>query len=58
LRTRGAYEARGLAALVDDADVNLVQAIDFMAAIKKPITVIATSRGTLRVVQGIAAGGG
>ena len=56
VRTRGAYRARGLAVLVVDADVNLKAAVDYMRAIKAPVTVIGTSRGTLRAAEGIAAG--
>jgi hypothetical protein len=56
VRTRGAYRARGLAVLVVDADVNLKAAVDYMRAIKAPVTVIGTSRGTLRAAAGIAAG--
>jgi len=56
VRTRKAYEAHGLAVLVVDADVNLKAAIDYMRAIKGPVTVVGTSRGTLRAAEGIAAG--
>lgn len=56
VRTRNAYAAWGLAVLVADADTNLKSAIDYMAAIKRPVTVIATSRGTLRAAEGIARG--
>lgn len=56
VRTRHAYAARGLAVLVVDADVNLASAVQYMAAIKRPVTVIATSRGTQRAARGIAAG--
>lgn len=56
VRTRFAYAARGLAVLVVDADVNLAVAVDTMRKIKAPVTVIATSRGTLRAAQGIADG--
>ena len=56
VRTRGAYAARGLAVLVVDADVNLAAAVNHMRAIKPPVTVIATSRGTLRAARGIAKG--
>jgi hypothetical protein len=56
VRTRFAYLAKGLAVLVVNADVNLAQAVDFMAKIKRPVTVIGTSRGTLRAAEGIAAG--
>jgi hypothetical protein len=56
VRTRNAYAARGLAVLVVDADTNLGSAVEYMAAIKRPVTVIGTSRGTLRAAQGIARG--
>jgi hypothetical protein len=56
VRTRQAYVDRGLAVLVLDADTNLASAIAYMAQIKRPVTVVATSRGTLRAAQGIAAG--
>lgn len=56
VRTRAAYKAHGLAVLLVDAGVNLAAAVDYMAAIKRPVTVIGTSRGTLRAAQGIARG--
>jgi hypothetical protein len=56
VRNRTAFAAKGLAVLVVDADVNLAQAVAFMAKIKRPVTVIGTSRGTLRAAQGIARG--
>jgi hypothetical protein len=56
VRTRGAFAARGLAVLVVDADVSLPAAVSFMRKIKSPVTVVATSRGTLRAARGIAAG--
>jgi hypothetical protein len=56
VRTRKAYEAHGLAVLVVDADTNLKAAVDYMRAIKGPVTVVGTSRGTLRAAEGIAAG--
>lgn len=56
VRTRNAYAGRGLAVLVADAGTNLKAAVDYMAAIKRPVTVIATSRGTLRAAEGIAGG--
>jgi hypothetical protein len=46
VRTRSAYAARGLAVLVVDASVDLPSAVRYMAAIKRPVTVVATSRGT------------
>ena len=56
VRTRNAYLARGLAVLVVDAGTNLREAVQYMAAIKRPVSVVATSRGTLRAAYGIAAG--
>jgi hypothetical protein len=56
VRTRKAYEAHGLAVLVADAGINLKAAVDYMRAIKGPVTVVGTSRGTLRAAEGIAAG--
>jgi hypothetical protein len=56
VRTRGSYLARGLAVLIVDANVDLSRAVAYMAAIKRPVTVIATSRGTLRAAYGIARG--
>jgi hypothetical protein len=56
VRTRNAYAARGLAVLVVDAGVDLGSAVQYMAAIRRPVTVVATSRGTLRAAEGIAHG--
>jgi hypothetical protein len=56
VRTRTAYAARGLAVLVVDANTSLDAAVQYMAAIKRPVTVIATSRGTIRAAEGIARG--
>jgi hypothetical protein len=56
VRTRDAYKAQGLAVLVVDAGVNLAAAVNYMRAIKSPVTVVATSRGTLRAAGGIARG--
>jgi hypothetical protein len=56
VRTRKAYAARGLAVLVADYGTDLKAAVDYMAAIKRPVTVIATSRGTIRAAEGIARG--
>jgi hypothetical protein len=56
VRTRASYASKDLAVLVVDAGVNLAAAVDYMAAIKRPVVVIGTSRGTQRAAQGIAAG--
>src|SRR5262249_13011631 len=51
VRTRHAYASRGNAVLVVDAGVNLAEAVDYMARIKRPVTVVATSRGTIRAAE-------
>ena len=56
VRTRHAYMARGFAVLVVDAGTDLASAVNYMAAIKRPVTVVATSRGTIRAAEGIARG--
>lgn len=55
-RTRAAYAARGFAVLVPDAGYDLAALVTYMAAIKRPVAVAATSRGTQRAASGIAAG--
>ena len=56
VRTRHAYAARGLAVLVADAGTDLNSAVQYMGAIKRPVTVVATSLGTIRAARGIANG--
>jgi hypothetical protein len=56
VRTRMSYVDRGLAVLIVDANVDLSRAVKYMAESKRPVTVIATSRGTLRAATGIATG--
>jgi hypothetical protein len=56
VRSRHAYVARGRTVLVIDAAVELGRAIQYMTAIARPVTVVATSRGTLRAAKGIARG--
>lgn len=56
VRTRMAYARRGKAVLVLDAGASLPAAVAYMAKISRPVTVVATSRGTLRAAQGIASG--
>src|SRR4029078_10477756 len=56
VRTRHAYASRGLAVMITDASTDLASAVQYMAAIKRPVTVIGTSRGTIRAAQGIARG--
>lgn len=56
VRTRNAYLAQSDAVLVVDADIDLAQAVQFMRQFKVPLTVIATSRGTIRAAVGISHG--
>jgi hypothetical protein len=56
VRNRASFRARGLAVLVVDGSVDLASAVEYMAKIKRPVTVIATSRGTQRAARGIAGG--
>jgi len=56
VRTRHAYMAHGFAVLVVDAGTDLASAVNYMGAIKRPVTVVATSRGTIRAAEGIAQG--
>ena len=56
VRTREAYAARGFAVLVPDLGVDVAAAVKYMAAIKRPVTLVGTSRGTQRAAEGIAAG--
>jgi hypothetical protein len=56
VRTRESYAARGFAVLVPDGGINLKAAVEYMAAIKRPVTLVGTSRGTQRAAVGIARG--
>jgi len=56
VRRRMAYYSRRLAVLVVDAGTDLSAALQYMAAIKRRVTVIGTSCGTLRADYGIARG--
>ena len=56
VRTRHDYLARGFAVLVPNLGVDLAAAVTYMAAIKRPVTLAGTSRGTQRAAQGIANG--
>ena len=39
-----------------NADIDLARGVQFMAQLKAPVTIIATSRGTIRTAAGIARG--
>lgn len=56
VRTSQDFLKRNLAVLIVDADTDLRAAVDYMAAIKRPVIVAGTSRGTLRAAEGIAKG--
>lgn len=56
VRTRASFAGRGLAVLLPDPGVDLAAAVAYMAAIKRPVTLIGTSRGTQRIARGLAAG--
>ncbi|MBV1707506.1 MAG: alpha/beta hydrolase [Hyphomicrobiales bacterium] len=56
VRTRAAYARLGFAVLVPNNGVNLAAAVAYMAKIRRPVTIVGTSRGTQRAARGIAAG--
>jgi hypothetical protein len=56
VRTADDFRKRGLAVMIVEHDTDLRAAIDYMAAIKRPVIVAGTSRGTLRAAEGIAKG--
>jgi hypothetical protein len=56
VRTRNAYAARGFAVLVPDNGFDLGALVTYMGQIKRPVAVVATSRGTQRAAHGLAAG--
>lgn len=56
VRISGDFLKRTLAVLIVDADTDLRAAIDYRAAINRPVIVAGTSRGTLRAADGIARG--
>ncbi len=55
VRTRMAYAAHGFAVLVPDCCVDLAAAVSYMGQYGR-VTVVATSRGTIRAASGLAAG--
>ncbi len=56
VRTAEDFRKRGFTVLIIDAETDLRAAVDYMRAIKRPVIVAGTSRGTLRAAQGIAKG--
>jgi hypothetical protein len=55
VRTREAYARRGFAVLVPEGNVDVAAAVQMMTQYGK-VTLVGTSRGTLRAASGIAAG--
>jgi hypothetical protein len=56
VRTSEDFRKRGLAVMIIEYNTDLRAAVDYMAAIKRPVIVAGTSRGTLRAAEGIAKG--
>ena len=56
VRTRMAYARKGFAVLVPDRGYELAPLVELMKTIKRPVTVVGTSRGTQWAAEGIAAG--
>ena len=56
IRNRDAFVAKGYDVLLVDLGTNLAAAVDYMARLKRPVTVISTSKGTQRAAEGIAQG--
>ena len=55
VRTRKAYAQQGLASLTIDAGVNVAAAVKYMESVARPVTIVATSRGSLRVAGALGA---
>jgi hypothetical protein len=55
VRTRKAYAAQGLASLTVDSGVNLAAAVKYMQTVAAPVTIVATSRGSLRIAGALSA---
>jgi hypothetical protein len=55
VRTRKAYVGHGIASLTIDVGVNVAEAVAYMRKVARPVVVVATSRGTLRVAGALGA---
>jgi putative intracellular protease/amidase len=55
VRTRKNYLAHGVATLTIDSGVDVSAAVAHMRAIARPVVIVATSRGSLRVAGGLSA---
>ncbi len=56
VRTRMAYARKGFAVLVPDRGYDLAALVELMKTVKRPVTVVGTSRGSQWAAEGIAAG--
>jgi hypothetical protein len=56
VRTRMAYARKGFAVLVPDRGYDLTALVELMRTIKRPVTVVGTSRGTQWATEGVAGG--
>lgn len=56
VRTRELYAARGFAVLTIDLHTDRAAALAYMAKIKRPVTFVGTSRGTLRAAEAVRNG--
>lgn len=56
VRTRELYAARGFAVLTIDLHTDRAAALAYMAKLKRPVTFVGTSRGTLRAAEAIRNG--
>jgi hypothetical protein len=56
VRTRFDYATKKFAVLVPDIGYDLSALVEYMEKIKKPVVVVATSRGTQRAAKGISDG--
>jgi hypothetical protein len=56
VRTRRAYAASGVASLVVDSNVSIASAVTYLRTrFNRPVTVVATSRGSLRIAEALSA---
>ncbi|MGJ4857372.1 alpha/beta hydrolase [Labrys sp. La1] len=56
IRNRDAFAAKGYNVLLVDKGTNLATAVETMAGLKRPVTVVATSAGTPRAAEGLVKG--
>ncbi|WFU07163.1 alpha/beta hydrolase (plasmid) [Rhizobium sp. CB3171] len=56
IRNRDAFRDKGFNVLLVELGTNLTAATDFMAGLKRPVTIVATSKGTQRAAEGLRQG--